>query len=64
LVHGVPALAHMSHSIAESAATVPGIGGALKFIAPTLVDLVAGIIAGGIVLLVVTGVKRLFKRKG
>ena len=64
LVHGVPALAHMSHNVAEAAAAVPGIGGALKFIAPTLVDLVAGIIAGGIVLLVVTGVKRLFKRKG
>jgi predicted DNA repair protein MutK len=64
LVHGVPALAHMSHDVAEAAAAVPGIGGALKFIAPTLVDLVAGVIAGGIVLLVVTGVKRLFKRKG
>lgn len=64
LVHGVPALAHMSHGVAEAAATVPGIGGALKFVAPTLVDLVAGVIAGGIVLLVVTGVKRLFKRKG
>jgi predicted DNA repair protein MutK len=64
LVHGVPALAHMSHGVAEAAAAVPGIGGVLKFIAPTLVDLVAGVIAGGIVLLVVNLGKRLFKRKG
>jgi uncharacterized protein len=63
LVHGIPQLHHFSEGAAAAAATVPGIGGFLKVITPTLVDAIAGLIAGGLVLLVVTGVTRMFKGK-
>ena len=64
LMHGVPALHHMVESAAAAAGTVPGVGGVLKAITPTVIDGVAGLIAGGIVLLVVTPLQKLFKRKG
>ena len=63
LVHGIPQLHHISQAAAEAVATVPAIGGFLKAVTPTLVDAVAGLIAGGLVLLVVSNVTRLFKGK-
>ena len=63
LVHGVEALAHMSHAAEVWAKTVPGVGGVLAPIATTLFDAVIGLIAGALVLLVVMGAKRIFKRK-
>ncbi|QYF95252.1 DUF808 domain-containing protein [Massilia sp. PAMC28688] len=63
LVHGIPQLHHFVEGATAAAASVPGIGGILKAITPTLIDAVAGLIAGGLVLLVVTGVTRLFKGK-
>ena len=63
LMHGVPALHHMVEASAAAAGTVPVVGGVLKAITPTLIDAIAGLIAGGIVLAVVTMGAKLFKRK-
>ena len=64
LLHGVPALSHMVEAAAAAAGTVPVAGGVLKAITPIVIDGVAGLIAGALVLLMVTGVMKVFKRKG
>ena len=51
LVHGLPALHHGVAHLAELAGDVSGIGGLLKAVTPTLLDLVAGIVAGALALL-------------
>ncbi len=63
LVHGIPQLHHVVEGIAAAAASVPGVGGFLKLIAPVAFDAVAGIIAGIAALALVMGVMKLFKRK-
>ncbi len=63
LMHGVPALHHLIERVAAAAATVPGVGGVLELAAPTVVDAVAGVIAGTLALLAVTGLTRLVKGK-
>jgi predicted DNA repair protein MutK len=64
LMHGVPALHHLVEGAAQAAASVPGVGGVLKVVTPTLIDAVAGVIAGAVALVVVTLATRVFKRKG
>ena len=64
LLHGVPALSHMVEAAAAAAGTVPVAGDVLKVITPIVIDGVAGLIAGALVLLVVTGLMKVFKRKG
>ena len=64
LMHGVPALHHVVDSAAAAAAGVPGVGGLLKVVTPTVIDAVAGVIAGAVALVVVTIGTKLFKRKG
>ena len=58
LTHGWPALHHGIEGVAQRIGALPGFGGVLKTIAPTLMDGIAGIVAGALVLLVVTGVQR------
>ena len=62
LMHGVHALAEIVQGAAAAAGTVPVVGGVLKAITPTLIDLAAGLVAGSVVLLVVTMIQRMFKR--
>jgi predicted DNA repair protein MutK len=62
LVHGVPALGEMLHHVEETAHALPGVGGVLGWLASPLGGAVAGIVAGGIVFLLVSLAKRLFKR--
>jgi len=62
LVHGVPALGEMLHHVEEAAHAVPGVGGVLGWLANPLGGAIAGIIAGGIVFVVVGVAKRLFNR--
>ncbi len=62
LVHGVEALHHMSAAAAAASATVPGIGGVLQVIVPTLFDAVVGLIAGALVLVVVTPIMKMFNK--
>ena len=63
LVHGIGAMHHIVESAQQAAAAVPGVGALLGWATPVLINAVAGLIAGGLVLLVVTGATRLFKRK-
>jgi len=62
LVHGVPALGEMLHHAEAAAHALPGVGGVLGWLASPLGGAGAGIIAGGIVFVVVAVGKRLFKR--
>jgi predicted DNA repair protein MutK len=50
LVHGVPAAHHLLDAAREAAAAVPLVGGALAVLAPLLIDALAGIAAGALVL--------------
>ena len=63
LVHGVPALHHMGDGVAAIGAAVPGAGPVLSVVASNLFNAVAGLIAGAVALVAVTGVLRVFKRK-
>ena len=54
LVHGWPALQHGIEQLALPLAAVPGIGALLAAVAPTLLDALAGVAAGALVLLLVT----------
>ena len=59
LSHGWHSLHDLIENIAHHTAKIPGIGGPLKAIAPTLLDAVAGIVVGAIILAVVTAVWRI-----
>jgi predicted DNA repair protein MutK len=59
LVHGVPAAHHWIEALAHHAATIPGIGGAVEWLAPVVVSGLTGIVAGAVILAVVQGIKRL-----
>ena len=62
LSHGVPLLHHGIADASAALATVPALGGVLSAAAPTLLDAVVGVVAGGLVLLGVSAAKRLLKR--
>jgi uncharacterized protein len=63
LEHGIPPLHHAAERLGAAAGSVAGIGPLLKALAPLLLDALIGIVAGGVVLAVVTLGKRLFGRK-
>jgi predicted DNA repair protein MutK len=63
LLHGIPALHFLIEAVAAAAAGVPGVGRALEIVTPSLVNAVAGVLAGALALLLVSGIARLFKRK-
>jgi predicted DNA repair protein MutK len=57
--HAFEPLHHLAESAAHAVAGVPVIGGLLAAVTPTLIDAVAGVIVGAVVLLAVTIVQRL-----
>ncbi|MFO1155149.1 MAG: DUF808 domain-containing protein [Rhodospirillales bacterium] len=59
LVHGIPFVHHWIEDLAHRLATLPGAGSILESLAPLLLTGLAGIVAGAIVLAVVSGAKRL-----
>ncbi|HVG61251.1 MAG TPA: DUF808 domain-containing protein [Hyalangium sp.] len=59
--HGIPPLHHLSEGIAHKAGLVPGVGGVLQVLAPTLMDALTGIVTGALILLVVMAGKRAFQ---
>ena len=61
LVHGIAPLHHAIEGIARRAETIPAIGGALRGITPTLLDAAAGVLAGAVVLMIVTLGTRFFR---
>jgi predicted DNA repair protein MutK len=54
LVHGTPGTHDIVHHATEAAAAVPALGPALGFITPSVIDAVAGLLAGALALVVVT----------
>ncbi|MGE0497873.1 MAG: DUF808 domain-containing protein [Ramlibacter sp.] len=63
LTHGFGWLHHGIEGLAQSAAQVPGIGALLGALAPLLLNALAGVVAGGLVLAAVTAVKRVLPRR-
>lgn len=63
ITHGIPALHHFSEHAAEAAGGVAGIGGVLNALVPLLIDAAVGILLGTVVVLVVTGVKKLLPNR-
>ncbi|GLS04987.1 hypothetical protein GCM10007860_21360 [Chitiniphilus shinanonensis] len=61
LTHGVPAANTLIHDWAHHAGAVAGIGPVLEFLAPAVLNTIAGIIAGGIVLALVTLATKLWR---
>jgi len=62
--HAWEPLHHFAEGAAHTMAGVPGVGGVLAAITPTVVDALAGVVVGAIVLAVVTVVQRLRGKKG
>lgn len=61
LVHGVPPLHHAVEALAQAVgAAGGGLAGALRLLTQTALEGVAGIVAGGVVLAGVAGVRRVF----
>ena len=58
LMHGLPALQRGIEALVQRVAAVPGIGGFLKAVGPTLLDGVAGILAGALALFAVALARR------
>ncbi|MGB9128649.1 MAG: DUF808 domain-containing protein [Thiobacillus sp.] len=61
LVHGLPGAHHAVEAVAGSAAALPGIGGMLGAVTPLLMDGLAGMVAGALVLAGAMIVKRLIR---
>ncbi|MFC5552057.1 DUF808 domain-containing protein [Massilia aerilata] len=61
--HAFEPLHHLAEGAAHAVAGVPAVGGLLAAVAPTLIDAVAGVLVGAVVLLVVTIVQRLRGKK-
>jgi predicted DNA repair protein MutK len=61
LTHGLPFAHDLIHHATEVVATAPVVGGVLAVIVPSLLDAVAGVIAGGLALVVVTIVGKLIR---
>ena len=61
LVHGLPGTHDLVHAVAHAVEPVPAVGGVLATLAPLLIDALAGIVAGALVLGGLTAVRRLFR---
>lgn len=61
VLHGLPGAHDVVHGMAHAAGTVPGIGGLLEAITPTLLDGVGGVIVGAVTLALVTLGQRLLR---
>jgi uncharacterized protein len=58
LVHGIPALHHTFERVADGLPEVPAVGDTLRLLTLAAFDAATGIIAGALVLGIVTGVRR------
>jgi len=61
LTHGIPGAHDIIHHAAEAVHGVPALGGVLAAVTPTLLDAIAGVVAGAIVLAVVTIAGRILR---
>ena len=62
LVHGIPPLHHAIEHAVAAAAGVPTLGGALAFLTSTVLEALTGIVAGGVIVGVVTVVQKSRRR--
>lgn len=62
LVHGLPFLHHVSEAATNLVAGFPNIGGVMAVVVSTVVDALAGIVAGGLILAVLTLGKKVLGR--
>lgn len=63
LSHGIPPVHHFIEHIDEVVTAVPVAGPFLGWLAPALLDAVVGVLAGGLALLLVSGVQKLLPKK-
>jgi hypothetical protein len=63
LVHGIPPLHHTFERLADGLPELPAVGEALRLLTLTAFDAAAGIIAGALVLGIVTGVQRVLRAR-
>jgi predicted DNA repair protein MutK len=61
ILHGIPPLHHTFERLADGLAEVPAVGETLRLLTLIAFDATAGIIAGALVLGIVTGVRRLLR---
>ncbi len=61
LVHGVPGTHDLVEAVTQAAEALPAIGGTLAVLVPFVIDALAGIAAGALILGGVTGTRRLFR---
>ena len=64
LTHGLPGAENVMYDMVEAVRGVAAVGGSLALLAPTVINVLAGVIAGGLVLAVVSVVKRVAGRRG
>jgi hypothetical protein len=64
LIHGIPSAHSWIEGLADGMAPVPVIGGALKLLTPVILDALAGLIVGALVLAVVSGARNVLRRQG
>lgn len=65
LLHGIPNAHHVVETVVHTIENLPAIGSILKSIAPILIDAIAGVIAGGIVMgavEIISKIVRVFKK--
>lgn len=63
LTHGVPALHHWIANISAPLAALPAIGGLLSVMMPSVLDAACGVVAGGVVMVMVEAIKRVLMRR-
>ena len=61
LTHGIPGAHELIHQWSEVIAGVPAVGGVLAVLAPTVINALFGVLAGGVVLAVVSVVGKAWK---
>ena len=61
LSHGIPAAHGLIEGVAHGLQAVPVLGGVLAALAPTLLDMLLGVLAGALVLIGVTALGRLYR---
>lgn len=61
--HGIPFLHHFIEGLPQKMAAIPNLGSALAYVAPSVINMLVGLIVGSIVLMVVQLYKKLFQTK-
>ena len=62
LTHGIPVAHHQIEHLAQLAGTLPGVGGILQVLAGPVLDALFGVVAGAIILAMVTAGQKLTGR--